>query len=104
MWAQQIKFRAKPGRESEIRSLFDEINSLEQPGSGLLRSTVMRDTRDHLSFHAFVVFESEEKARARESDPVRQQALSGVMARKGELFEMPPAFVDFDVLAEVVYT
>ena len=50
-----------------------------------------------------VIFESEEKARAREQDPARQQALEGVRATMDELFEGPPEFVDLTVIEDAVY-
>jgi hypothetical protein len=47
-----------------------------------------------------VVFESEEKARARENDPGRDEALAPARATMGEIFEGPPSFTDLVVVAE----
>jgi hypothetical protein len=46
------------------------------------------------------VFESEEKARAREGDPRRQEALQEVRATMAEIYEGPPTFTDLTVVAE----
>jgi hypothetical protein len=43
------------------------------------------------------VFESEEKARAREQDPRRQEGLKPVQALMADLLEGPPEFVDLIV-------
>jgi len=97
MWAQLIKTRVKPGREGDLDRLFEELQAAEQPGSGLIRSTAMHDQTDHLSVYMLVVFESEDAARARESDPRRQDALADVRALMGEIFDGPPEFVDLIV-------
>jgi hypothetical protein len=47
-----------------------------------------------------IVFESEEKARARERDPRRQEALQEVRATMAEIYEGPPTFTDLTVVAE----
>ena len=44
------------------------LQAVEQPDSGLLRTMIMQDQDPDL-FFTLVVFESEEKARARERDP-----------------------------------
>ena len=49
-----------------------------------------------------VVFESEEKARARENDPRRQESLQPARAMMAEIFDGPPEFVDLTVVAESV--
>ena len=65
MWAQLITTRLKPGREDELPGLFEQLRAAEQPGSGLVRSTAMQDQNDPSRVYMLVVFESEEKARAR---------------------------------------
>jgi quinol monooxygenase YgiN len=92
--------RLKPGKEAELRGLLDQLRAAEQPESGLVRTTAMRDQKDPQRVYTFVVFESEEKARAREQDPRRQAALEGVRATMAELFEGPPEFVDLEVLQD----
>jgi len=47
-----------------------------------------------------VVFESEEKARARESDPRRAEGTKIVRQLMQDLFEGPPEFVDLIVESE----
>ena len=102
MWAQLIKTRVKPGREGDLEKLSEQLQAAEQPGSGLIRSTTMHDQTDHLSVYMLVVFETEDAARARESDPRRQEALTGVRALMGEIFDGPPEFIDLIVDSETV--
>jgi quinol monooxygenase YgiN len=100
MWAQLIKTRLKAGKEEELERLYQQLQATEQPGSGLVRSTAMRDQQDPSSVYMLVVFESEEQARAREQDPRRQEGLAGVRATMAEVFEGPPEFVDLTVVTE----
>jgi len=101
MWAQLIKMRVKQGREKDLPDMFGTLNAIEQPGSGLLRSTAMVDQNDPNQVYVLVVFESEEKARARERDPRRQEGLKAVQATMAELFDGPAEFVDLSVLQDV---
>ena len=103
MWAQMLTMRLKPGKESELPRIYELLRAAETPGSGLLRTTAMRDDKDPNRIVNFVIFESEEKARAREEDPVRQEALTEVRALMADLFEGPPEFVDLTVLEDTVY-
>jgi quinol monooxygenase YgiN len=100
MWAQLITTRLKPGREDELPRLYEQLRDAEQPGSGLVRSLAMHDQRDPGRVYMLVVFESEEQARARESDPDRQQRLEPVRALMAEIFDGPPEFVDLVVVDE----
>lgn len=100
MWAQLIRARLKSGEEGELSRLNDQIYALERPGSGLIRSTAMRDQRDPAAIYMMPVFESEEKARARERDPQREEALKPARATMAEIFDGPPEFVDLEVVAE----
>lgn len=100
MWAQLMKTRLKPGQADALLSSFDVLRGLEQPGSGLVRTTVMRSQADPDQAYVLVVFESEELARAREADPRRQEGLLELRARLAEVLDGPPEFVDLDVLRE----
>ena len=100
MWAQMISVRLKAGREGDLHQLEEQIRKAEQPGSGLIRSLVMEDQKDPSRVHMLVVFESEEHARARESDPRRQEALQPARELMGEIFDGPPEFVDLAVVEE----
>jgi quinol monooxygenase YgiN len=100
MWAQLIKTRLKPGREDDLQRLYDELRATEQPGSGLVRSTAMRDANDPSSVYMLVVFESEAAARARESDPRRQEGLQTARAIMADIFDGAPEFVDLLVVDE----
>ncbi len=100
MWAQLITTRLKPGREDELPRLYEQLRALEQPGSGLVRSTAMVDQKDPSRVYMLVVFESEEKARARENDPRRLEGLQDARKTMAEIFDGPPEFVDLAVVEE----
>jgi hypothetical protein len=103
MWAQLIMTGLKPGREGDLPRLVAELEAAEQPGSGLLRSTLMVDQKDASRVIILVVFESEEKARAREQDPRRQPGLEKARAIMAEIFDGPAEFVDLTVTNDRVY-
>src|SRR5947207_7070015 len=98
MWAQLIKMRLKPG--SDTADLDKQIRAAEQPGSGLVRTLVMHDQKDPSQVYAMVVFESEDKARAREQDPRRQESLQATRAMMADIFDGPPQFTDLRVADE----
>ncbi|MFZ0251411.1 MAG: hypothetical protein WAL61_15810 [Acidimicrobiales bacterium] len=98
MWAQLIVMRLKAGKEGELPRLFEALRHSEQPGSGLVRSIGGRDQKDPSRVYNLVLFESEERARAREQDPRRTEALGDVRALMGEIFDGPPEFVDLEVI------
>jgi hypothetical protein len=100
MWAQLITARLKPGRENDLPKLIEELRAVEQPGSGLIRSTTMQDQSDPKRVYTLVVFESEQKARARENDPRRQEGLQTVRATMAEIFDGPLEFADLTVAGE----
>ena len=100
MWAQIIKTRLKPGCDDELVLVMDQLKAAEQEGSGLLRTTTMRDQHDPSWVYTMVVFDSEQSARAREQDPRRSQALESVREVMGRIFDGPPEFIDLDVVAE----
>ncbi|MBV9094655.1 MAG: hypothetical protein JO132_12395 [Streptosporangiaceae bacterium] len=98
MWAQLIKMQLKPGKDAA--ELDRQIRAAEQPGSGLVRSILMHDQKDPSQVYGLVVFESEEKARAREQDPQRQERLQPVRAMMEDMMAGPPEFVDLTVMEE----
>lgn len=100
MWAQLITTRLKPGREGDLPLLIEQLRAVEQPGSGLLRSTAMQDQNDPSRVYMMVVFESEEAARARENDLRRDEGLQAARATMAEIFDGPPEFVDLTVVEE----
>jgi antibiotic biosynthesis monooxygenase (ABM) superfamily enzyme len=102
MWAQLITTRLKAGREGDLPRLEDELRKVEQPGSGLIRSLVMQDQKEPSTAYILVVFESEAAARARESDPKRQEGLQTVRGLMAEIFDGAPEFVDLTVVDEFV--
>jgi hypothetical protein len=90
--------RLQPGKD--LAGLDEQMRAIEQPGSGLLRSIVMWDQKDPGQFYVLVVFESEEKARARERDPRRQEGLQASQAMMADMLAGPPEFVDLAVVQE----
>ena len=98
MWAQLIRMPVKP--DKDLAGLSQALRDAEQPGSGLIRTLTMRDQRDPTQLYTLVVFESEEKARAREQDPRRQEALQDVRAMMADIHDGPPEFVDLVVEEE----
>ncbi|MCU1465571.1 MAG: hypothetical protein JWM72_1499 [Actinomycetia bacterium] len=101
MWAQLITTRLKPGREDDLPKLVEQLRATERPGSGLVRSTAMQDQKDPSRVYMLIVFESEEKARARENDPKREEALKPARAMMADIFEGGMEFVDLTVVDEV---
>lgn len=98
MWAQLIQMRLKPGEDAA--EMIEQIRAAEQPGSGLVRSLFMRDQADPSRILTLVVFESEEKARARERDPRRAEQLAAARTLMADIFEGPPEFTDLVVVDE----
>ena len=98
MWAQLIQMRLKPGKD--MAEMIEHIRAAEQPGSGLVRSLMMRDQADPDRVYTLVVFESEEKARAREQDPRRSERLETARSIMADIFEGPPEFTDLEVVDE----
>jgi quinol monooxygenase YgiN len=98
MWAQLAKIRVKPGKDTV--ELNEKILAVEQPGSGLVRTILMRDQKDPDQLYTLVVFESEEKARAREQDPRRQEVLQAVRAMMPDILAGAPEFTDLTVIKE----
>jgi hypothetical protein len=98
MWAQLITWRLKPGKD--MAEVDNQLRAAEQPGSGLVRTLVMHDQKDLSQVYTLVVFESEEKARVREQDPRRQEALQAARAMMADIFDRPPEFTDLTVADE----
>ena len=98
MWAQLIRVTLKPGKL--LAELAEQLQATEQPGSGLVRSTLMVDQKDPNQAYMLVVFESEEHARAREQDPKRSEGLQTARATMAEIFAGPPEFTDLTVMQE----
>jgi hypothetical protein len=100
MWAQLISVRLKPGTDTALVNR--QIQAVEQPGSGMIRTLTMRDQHDPDQLYTLAVFESEEKARAREHDPRRAAGLELARATMAEGFDGPPQFTDLTVVEEWV--
>lgn len=64
----------------------------------------MRDQKDPSQVYMLVVFESEERARARENDQRRQEGLQAVRATMAEIFDGAPEFVDLTVVEDTSYS
>jgi quinol monooxygenase YgiN len=103
VWAQVIKTSVKPGMDDRIPELLAQLRAVEQPGSGLLRTTAMRDQADPSRLYLMVMFDSEEHARMREQDPRRQEGLTPARATMAEIFDGPPEFLDLTVIEETTW-
>jgi quinol monooxygenase YgiN len=100
MWIQIIRVPLKPGKDAELASIVDQLQAIEQQGSGLVRSTLAREQNNPNNICLMVAFESEDAARAREQDPRRQEGLEGVRKTMSEIFAGPPEFTDLEVISE----
>lgn len=100
MWAQLQRVSTKPAKEAELLGVFEQLRAIEQPDSGLLKTMVMRSQADPSLVFVLVVFDSEEKARAREQDPLRQQGLERIRAAMGDVLDGPPEFFDLSVVID----
>jgi heme-degrading monooxygenase HmoA len=98
MWAQVQRVSTSPEKEAQVLEVFEQLRAIEQEDSGLLQTLVMRSQKDPAEVFVVVVFESEEKARARDKDPRRQEALERIRGAMGEVLNGPPEFFDCDVL------
>ncbi len=100
MWAQLIKMTVRPEREQDLLGLLEQLHAAEQPDSGLVRTMAMRDQNDPSKLYTFVLFESEAKARAREQDPRREEALKSVRAAMAEMIDGSPEFINLTVVLD----
>lgn len=98
MWAQLQKLKTEPDRQAGLLDVLDQIRAIEQEDSGWLKTMVMRSQADPQVVFVLVLFESEDKARAREQDPHRQQGVQAIRAAMGDVLDGPPEFFDLDVL------
>ena len=98
MWAQLMRWQLKPGKDTA--GLREQLQAVEQADSGLLRTMIMQDQKNPDQFYTLVVFESEEKARARERDPRRQEGLQALRAMLDDILAGPPEFTDLAVVEE----
>ncbi len=103
MWAQMISIRLKENSEREILDIMETLRGIEQPNSGLLRQLVFRDRADPQVIRTLALFESEEMARARETDPRRLVVQASVQAKLAQVVDGQPTFADLDVLVDFTY-
>ena len=101
MWAQIIKMNLKPGSEADLATLSDQLQAAEQVDSGHLRTIMMRDQANPSALHTLVLFESEEKAREREQDPRRAEAMLGIRTLMTQMMDGAPEFLNLDVIREI---
>ena len=93
-----MRWRLKPGEDTA--GLREQLQAVEQPDSGLLRTMIMQDQTDPDQYCTLVVFDSEEKARARERDPRRQEGLEVLRAMLADRLAGPPEFTDLAVVED----
>lgn len=101
MWAQLSTVRVKDVEPDTIREAMEQLREFEQPDSGLLRTLVMADQSDPTRVLVLVLFESEEQARARESDPRREPGVMALRERLAGALDGPPQYTDLHVLADL---
>ena len=102
MWAQLSSVRVKEGKTEVVGRAMEHLRTFEQPESGLLRTIVMQDQKDPAHVLVLVVFESEEKARARETDPRRQEGVQALRTSLAEILDAAPEYTDLNVIADLV--
>jgi heme-degrading monooxygenase HmoA len=100
VWAQVQRVRSHPDHEGEVLEVFERLREIEQDDSGLVQTLVLRSQSDPSDVFVVVVMESEEKARAREQDPRREEGLQGIRSLLGGILEGPPEFFDRDVVLD----
>jgi quinol monooxygenase YgiN len=100
VWSQLITMRVKPGKEDRLAVMLDQLRAVEQPDSGLVRQTFMRDQKDPNLYRMLVLFESEEKAREREGDPRREEGLTAIRSTMMDLIDGPPEYADMTIVDE----
>jgi hypothetical protein len=103
VWAQLISVRVREGAEGEIVRIMEMLRGIEQPDSGLIRHLAFRDQADPQLIRTLALFESEEKARAREADPRRHEVQASAQAIMAGVIEGQPIFDNLDVLVEFTY-
>lgn len=103
VWAQLITVRVKEGAESDVIRIMEMLRGVEQPDSGIVQHLVFRDKADPRLIRTLALFESEEKARARETDPRRHAVQASAQAIMADAIDGPPAFSDLDVIWEFTY-
>lgn len=97
MWAQFIKARIKPGREDEARRIAQEFEAQSRTeGIGPLRVSIFHNQRDPQEHYTVAFFESEEQARAAESNPRHAE----LIRRYWEVYEGPPEYADLGLFLE----
>ncbi|MFZ2014292.1 MAG: antibiotic biosynthesis monooxygenase [Nocardioides sp.] len=102
MWAQLSSTRVKEGQVDAVGRAMEQLRTFEQPDSGLLRTMVLQDQNDPTHVFVLVVFESEEKARAREADPRREEGVQALRKDLAEVLAGAPEYTDLTVLADLV--
>jgi hypothetical protein len=96
MWAQLISIQVAP--DHDIDAVIEAIKAGEQPDSGLITETFLRDQHDPTRFSILALFRSEEEARAREADPRRAGATATLQSLLRDILAGPPQFTDLDVI------
>lgn len=100
MWAQLQRISSGPEHQDALLEVFAQLRAIEPEASGLERTLVMRNQSNPDEVFVLVLFESEEKARIREQDPRRNEALEGVRAGLRAVLAGPPEFFDLDVVLD----
>ena len=76
--------------------LREQLQAVEQPDSGLLRTMIMQDQKDPDEFYTLAV----SRARRRERDRRREEGLQALRAMLADILASPPEFTDLAVVEE----
>ena len=102
MWAQLRTVRVNDGEADAVRKAMEQL----RPSSSQIRDCSARSScrirRTLCACSVLVVFESEEKARARENDPRRQEVVQALRASLAEVLQAAPEYTDLNVIADLV--
>jgi hypothetical protein len=100
MWAQFISGTLKRDKEEDLPKLIDRLRSIQQPGSGFVRSTALRDQNDTSRVHFLIVFENQEQAHALENDPRHQDGVQAMRDTMAEIFDGRPDYAGLTIVDE----
>ena len=94
MWAQLVKTRIKPGRETEVEDLQRRLEDRDNPA--WVRSMVFAKQENPREHYILVLFTSEELARHHEQHPEQHELITQLL----DCHEEPPEFIDLDLVSE----
>lgn len=94
MWAQLVKTRIKPGRESEVEDFSRQLEERDNPA--WVRSMIFANQENPREHYVLALFESEEAARHHERHPEQHELIQRLL----DCYEEPPEFIDLELIHE----